>query len=381
MKKKKLSLLLTASVFTSLVLGNPAMAVNNAISVTSSITSYYHNLNVAYGYPPSSVFQPAFESYIGSNYTSIEFCDNAIYRPLIEAIPLNITATASSVVSKRSLVAGYNLCSSSAAFLTSDNIDLYYIRNGSAIEKVPINATSPTIPTRIVNERATSLAQDASHLYWTVGNQLRKRSKLGGTVQTIYQAPANQSIQILTKDSTHLFVGETIDAVQTFKRLRKIPLVGGTSTVLYTQNTQWYESTRILNVAQDVQNIYWIETYPVANVREYRIRSASKTTGSNLLTLRTSRLPLGNLTKTLNKLYWTEAASNNTYMYSRNNSGYLTYEYFINGFVTSLNPTRDKYWVRNSLGVFQAVSKDRLYFLNTGYNTSGSLRIIRADQQ
>jgi hypothetical protein len=145
-----------------------------------------------------------------------------------------------------------------------DNENAYWVTsrvspNEYSIQKVPLNGSPPTTITTTSFQPIDTMVRDASYLYWAEGRfpdpgVIKRIPLAGGAIEEIYTV-ANGITGNLIIVGSNLIVAEIVYPYPYNYRLLKIPVGGGSATVL----TTLAQDPVPFKMATDATTIYWFD--------------------------------------------------------------------------------------------------------------------------
>jgi hypothetical protein len=133
---------------------------------------------------------------------------------------------------------------SSPAQSASDGTNLFYARLQSpkAIQAKALSGGTSPAPVTIASApntlAGTGIKVDGSRVYWADGNKVQSTPKGGGAVTTHFTGSLLE--YVLGVDATDIYFEHYVSSPCCSYELRKIPIAGGSSTVLHSQSSRHF---------------------------------------------------------------------------------------------------------------------------------------------
>jgi len=174
--------------------------------------------------------------------------------------------------------------------------DEYYIK------KVPIaGGDSTTLVTVTHWDGIREMAGDATHIYFTEGNAIKKIPKSGGQIEIVADGEFYRGLALYNGE---IFFSGTI-SIYTYS-LKKVSVLGGSVTTLGTVTRDPFEpSNYVWAMAADNENLYWVDK---KSVKAVPVNGGSITTLADFLNEIFSTIDIAVYG---DKVFWIESADSN----------------------------------------------------------------------
>lgn len=137
--------------------------------------------------------------------------------------------------------------------IVADDQNAYY-RLGNGIAQVAIKPSSvaSVFATFSTSPNGFYIAQAGSEVYWNDSKEIRVQAKSGTTSSVLYAAPSGSSLGELWADGAMLYFLEvTYSGTSSTNHLKRLPLGGGSPSLLTMLGTNW-----VTSVVSDATHVY-----------------------------------------------------------------------------------------------------------------------------